>query len=53
MINIETCEIMEGAIPARQLRMVLAWIEIHTEELMVDWYLCQNGEKPFLIDPLK
>ena len=53
VINIQTCEIMEGLIPARQLRMVIAWIEIHREELMADWQLCQNGDKPFLIDPLR
>ncbi len=53
VINIENCQIMEGAIPTRQLRLVLAWIEIHREELLADWKLCQNGEKPFMIDPLK
>ena len=52
-INISNCELMEGEIPPRQLRLVLAWIEIHQEELMADWKLCQNGEKPFSIDPLK
>jgi hypothetical protein len=30
-----------------------AWIEIHRDELMTDWQLCQNGEKPFQIEPLK
>jgi hypothetical protein len=44
---------MEGALPASQLRLVLAWIEIHREELNADWKLCQNGEKPFVIEPLK
>jgi hypothetical protein len=53
VINIINCEIMDGEIPARQSRLVLAWIEIHQEELMADWKLCQNGEKPFSIEPLK
>jgi len=53
IINIMNCEFMEGELPARQLRLVLAWIEIHTEELIADWNLCQNGEKPFSIEPLK
>jgi len=52
VININTCE-MNGNIPTKQLRMVIAWIEIHKEELMADWELCQNGEKPFSIEPLK
>jgi alpha-L-fucosidase len=29
------------------------WIEIHKEELIANWDLCQNGEKPFKIDPLR
>jgi hypothetical protein len=44
---------MEGELPSKQLRLVLAWIEIHIEELIADWELCQNGEKPFSIEPLK
>ena len=27
--------------------------EIHNEELLANWKLCQNGEKPFAIEPLK
>ncbi|MEX2567213.1 MAG: DUF4160 domain-containing protein [Cyclobacteriaceae bacterium] len=52
-IRIEDCEVMHGKIPSRQLRLILAWIEIHREELLANWTLCQNGEKPFQIDPLK
>lgn len=44
---------MEGEIPVRQLRLVLAWMEIHQEELLANWTLCQNGEKPFAIESLK
>ena len=33
--------------------MVQAWIEIHKEELLADWQLCQNKEQPFKIAPLK
>ncbi|MBP6635058.1 MAG: DUF4160 domain-containing protein [Paludibacter sp.] len=52
-INILSMEIMEGDIPVRQLRLVLAWMEIHQEELLANWTLCQNGEKPFAIESLK
>jgi hypothetical protein len=45
--------VIDGDLPARQIRMVLAWIEIHKEELIADWELCQTGEKPFKIEPLK
>ncbi|MFA6925297.1 MAG: DUF4160 domain-containing protein [Bacteroidales bacterium] len=52
-INIVDCEVLEGEIPSRQLRLIQAWIEIHRDELLADWKLCQNGEKPFKIQPLK
>jgi hypothetical protein len=51
--KISDCELLEGSMPSRQTRMVQAWIEIHKDELLADWELCQNGEKPFNIEPLK
>ena len=53
VINIQTCELMEGELSSKQLRLVSAWIEIHKDELIADWELCQNGDKPFSIEPLK
>ena len=52
-IAIEDGRILEGSIPSKQLKMVLAWIEIHKEELQVDWELAVNGEEPFRIAPLQ
>lgn len=52
-MDIQTCEIMEGDLPARQTRLVLAWADLHQEELMADWRLVSNGEEPFKIEPLK
>lgn len=42
-----------GDLPSKQIRLVQAWIEIHRDELVANWELCQNGEPPFKIDPLK
>ncbi|MFZ4545116.1 MAG: DUF4160 domain-containing protein [Saprospiraceae bacterium] len=53
MINILDCELIDGKLPSKQNRLVIAWVEIHKEELKADWELCQNGEKPFPIEPLK
>ena len=33
--------------------LVLAWTELHQEELMNDWNLVMNGEEPFKIQPLQ
>ena len=43
----------EGDLPAKQTRLVLAWAELHQDELMADWRLVTNGEHPFKIEPLK
>jgi hypothetical protein len=53
VIDIQSCELMEGGLPPKQHRLVSAWIEIHKDELIADWELCQNGDKPFSIEPLK
>ncbi|MGB5159187.1 DUF4160 domain-containing protein [Desulfobacterium sp. N47] len=52
-VSIEDGNILEGTLPAKQFKMVQAWIEIHKEELMVDWELAVNGEEPFRIAPLQ
>lgn len=52
-ISIETGSILDGALPPKQLKMVQAWIEIHKEELFVDWELAISGEEPFRIAPLQ
>ncbi len=51
--GIENGDVLTGDLPRKQMKMVEAWIEIHKDELFADWELCQNGEKPFKIDPLK
>ena len=44
--------VMRGSLPNRQLRLVLAWTELHRDELMQDWALAQGGEEPLAIDGL-
>lgn len=46
-------DILGGTIPFSKVRLVQAWIEIHKEDLMADWYLAVNGQHPVKIDPLK
>jgi hypothetical protein len=35
------------------MNLLLAWLEIHNEEIMADWELAVNGEPVYKIDPLK
>ena len=53
IFNIITGELEDGEIGSKQIKLVQAWIEIHKEELLANWDLCQKGEKPFIIEPLK
>ncbi|MBF0235176.1 MAG: DUF4160 domain-containing protein [Desulfamplus sp.] len=52
-VDIHTCEIIESNLPRKQKRLVIAWAELHQEELIANWLLVMNGEKPFNIEPLK
>ena len=53
IVGIENCDIIEGELPSKQRKLVLAWAEIHKEELEANWKLSQNGEHPYSIEPLK
>jgi len=44
---------LEGKMPPKQMKMLLAWIEIHYEELLANWTLLSDGESAFRIDPLR
>ncbi len=53
VFGIESIELLAGELPQKQLRLVLAWAELHREALMEDWELLQSGSPPFKIEPLK
>ena len=44
---------LEGQIPKNKRTLLEAWIEIHHDELEVDWELISHGERVFRIDPLR
>ena len=46
-------EILEGSIPKSKLELLLAWMEIHKDELRANWDLLSAGEQSFRIDPLR
>ena len=51
--DINSIRIIEGDMPQKQNRMVIAWMEIHKEELKALWKISQNDGEFFKIDPLK
>jgi hypothetical protein len=44
---------LEGRLPPAKMRLLLAWIEIHRDELMADWELAASGQQPYKIEPLR
>ena len=52
-IEIPTGETLEGSLPSKQMKLVQAWIVLHSDELMADWVLAAAGETPYKIDPLR
>ena len=51
-VAIEDGALLAGELPARQLRMVQVWVDLHREELLADWELAVNGKNPFPIKGL-
>ncbi len=45
--------IVEGIFPKRALKHVLEWSDLHQEELLNDWELCQQNQMPAPIEPLE
>jgi hypothetical protein len=45
--------VLSGSLPIKQERFVLAWLELHKDELEDNWTLLSNGDSAFEIDPLK
>lgn len=50
---IEDGNILAGNFPNKQTKIVQAWIEIHKEDLMIDWKLATQGKELFRIEPLR
>lgn len=52
-IAIDDGAVLSGNLPPSKLKLVQAWVEIHREDLLVDWKLAVAGEPVFRIDPLR
>jgi hypothetical protein len=53
VVAVDMIELIGGHLPARQLRLVEAWAEIHQGELLDDWGRLQAGRPPVKIEPLR
>ena len=47
LVDIQEGCVIRGALPARQLKLILAWCELHRDELMQNWELSKDA-RPLL-----
>jgi hypothetical protein len=53
VLSIPDGNLLAGTLKPNKMKLIQAWIEIHSDELMADWDLASQGETVFKIDPLK
>jgi hypothetical protein len=53
VFSIPEGKILEGTLPKSKIKLIIAWIEIHQDELMADWKLAIAGNPIYPIEPLK
>ena len=53
IINIKEISVVKGSLPKRQLKLVLAWAELHKDELMQDWELSRHKQPLNKIEGLR
>jgi len=51
--GLDPIERMAGSLPSRQEGLVLAWAELHQDELITSWNTLQGGRPPSKIEPLR
>lgn len=50
--SIRNSKVLEGKLPIKQHKLVIAWMEIHRDELKALWNISQNDGEVFKINPL-
>lgn len=53
VFGLDPVDLLVGALPRRQRRLIEAWAELHQEELVADWARLQAGQAPLPIAPLE
>jgi Domain of unknown function (DUF4160) len=52
VVSIPTGDVIAGSIPARALRLVREWAELHRDELRLNWARAREQAPLVRIDPL-
>ena len=52
LVDIRNGIVIKGIFPFKQLKLVLAWCEIHRDELLKNWENAQQHQELYPINPL-
>jgi Domain of unknown function (DUF4160) len=52
-VRIDALEVIESTLARGKLRFVMAWAELHQDELLENWRLARLGETLHEIEPLR
>lgn len=52
LVDVVSGCVIRGSLPSRQLKLVLAWNELHREELMQNWELARKEQPLNRVTPL-
>lgn len=53
LIDIQDSCVIQGFLPGRQLKLVLAWCVMYQDELMQNWELVKDGKEPNPVPPMR
>ena len=53
VVSLPDGDVLEGSLPPAKMKLLLAWVELHKDELMADWELAVAGQPPYKIEPLR
>lgn len=53
LVSIKEAVVLRGGLPTKQLKLTLAWCEIHQSELLKNWQAAQGKDKISKIEPLR
>lgn len=53
IVDINNCAVIKGVFPFKQLKFVIAWCELHREELLANWKSAMQNKPIQKIAPLQ
>lgn len=53
LIDIQNGCVLKGSLPTKQVKLVVAWCEIHKDELMKNWEISKESGELIEISPLR